>query len=163
MEATNLLYQCNTFDFRQSEGLIRLPQLLPDRFQRIRRIRFSTAFQCPIHTEDPPRRQQVSRHVPDDPSQWPTACDLLASMKTLEELHITLAIWPQNLEQVADVDADSIQALLRPLGKVQAARLEVVLTTNVPDEVIARLGTQPFCLTKREKPGIGLYTTVDDD
>ncbi|SMR45609.1 unnamed protein product [Zymoseptoria tritici ST99CH_1E4] len=43
-ESINLLYQSNTFDFREVEAVTRLPRIiLPQRLQHIRRIHFSTA------------------------------------------------------------------------------------------------------------------------
>ena len=46
-ESVGLLYSTNTFDFRRSTTVIRLPHvMLPHRFQQLHRVQFSTAFAC---------------------------------------------------------------------------------------------------------------------
>ena len=126
---------------RECESLIRLPQLiLPHRFQRIRRIQFSTAFDCPVPTAYYNRKL----YPPDDASKWPKACSVLASMNNLERLHITVAL-PARRDGVYGNNSfdDSLIFILESLKPIRARRFVLNITAHVPDYVLERVGSLP--------------------
>ncbi|EGP89674.1 uncharacterized protein MYCGRDRAFT_90331 [Zymoseptoria tritici IPO323] len=128
-ESINLLYQSNTFDFREVEAVTRLPRIiLPQRLQHIRRIHFSTAFQVPFL-----RHAVYGPHIhilPDDFSQWSAACRIFASFPALHELRVTIAIWHADPDRRED-DEEALMSLLEPL---KAALLLLYFQLEEPDD-----------------------------
>ncbi|KAF2165408.1 hypothetical protein M409DRAFT_55808 [Zasmidium cellare ATCC 36951] len=159
-EAIDVLYQTNTFDFNRLEGIMRLPQvLLPDRLQRIRSVHLSTAFQFP-RVYGIPQRPQT--RLPDNVLEWSAAAEILGSLTALDELWIEIASWPYGVGRVG-LDEASLLAMLSALAALRVRSFEVTMTAFVSEHVREQLGPLPFRLTKRKKPGIGFYTTPDDD
>ncbi|SMQ47084.1 unnamed protein product [Zymoseptoria tritici ST99CH_3D7] len=159
-ESINLLYQSNTFDFREVEAVTRLPRIiLPQRLQHIRRIHFSTAFQVPFL-----RHAVYGPHIhilPDDFSQWSAACRIFASFPALHELRVTIAIWHADPDRRED-DEEALMSLLEPLKAARALRFTVILTQRIQDAVRMKLGPLPYELVQRERPGIGFRIDADD-
>lgn len=161
LETLKILYTANTFDMRQSESLVRLPQVItPDHCQHIRSIRFSTVLQCPIIL----RGVLPSRTFPPDNStKWLAACEVLAAFHHPETLDITLAVWSQIPSDRERADDETITTLLQPLQAVRAMDFSVTLAQTVPDELRAKLGSTPYRLIQRHRPGIGYYPDSSDD
>lgn len=129
--------------------------MLPQRFQRLRSVRFSTAFQCPF--------PHASTHFPpDDGQKWAAACQVLGSLHALEDLHITIAIWSRVPSLRLEIDEDSVIRLLEPLKTVRALRFSVTLSTSLTESMRERLGALPFQVLRRERPGIGFYNDPSD-
>ena len=134
--------------------------MLPHRFQRIRNIQFSTAFQCPVR---PGTMHNATRYLPDDATAWVAACEVLSSMESLERLQITIALWSPNPCRRNGNDNDSMMAVLTPLCSIRASVFTVVITEPLTDEVRNSLGEVPFQITQRSRPGIGFYSSASDD
>lgn len=104
----------------------------------------------------------MSFRFPDEPSKWVAACEVLASLQHLEELQITIALWcPMASDRHAN-EPGSVVAVLEPLMVVRAAKFTVILTESVTEEIRERLGSMPFRLLQREKPGRGYFSKDDD-
>ncbi|SMR45606.1 unnamed protein product [Zymoseptoria tritici ST99CH_1E4] len=159
-ESVNVMYQSNTFDMRQVESVIRLPKvILPQRLQHVRRIRFTTAFKIPVRLDMPRKTRQL---LPDDHAQWPAACQVFATIATLESLEVIVALWSPIPSQRQPADVESLLAVLTPLKLARASNYTVALTEPVPAEVRAQLGVLPYKLTQRVRPGIGFYSRKSD-
>ena len=91
-ESVGLLYSNNTFDFRRSATLIRLPHVtLPHRFQQLNRVQSSTAFSCYVSRRQLPQSLPAEFwELPDDRRLWEEACQVLASFSHLGYLRITI-------------------------------------------------------------------------
>lgn len=141
--------------------------LLPHRFQRIRRIRFSNAF-IPLSSTSETRNDGEelvsSRKLrpPEKWSRWPVACRVLASLEHLEELIITIAIWDKEASE-GIMEDDSIIALMKPLKAVRARKFEVITTQALAERVEELLGPTPFRVSKRKRSGIGYINRPEDD
>lgn len=101
----------------------------------------------------------VANHV----RRWRAACEVLATMEHLEDLEITIAVWSRTPTRRGATDDNSVVVVLEPLKSVRATRFEVVLTERLTDGARKRLGSTPFVVTKRSRPGIGFYTGEEDD
>lgn len=118
----------------------------------IRSLRFSTAFQYPIDTSAK-AKEKMAKHLwwqpPDDAATWPAACMVLSSMN-LEHLSVMIGFWVQ-WPKYTDIDDNverSMLNVLQPLTGITASRYNVVLSTEVPEEVLSQLGPLPFTLGK---------------
>ncbi|KXT18046.1 hypothetical protein AC579_4576 [Pseudocercospora musae] len=140
---TNLLLTCklisNTFDFRRSIALSRLPRvILPHRFQAIRSMSLSTVFQCPTTRWDVSKVETVSSDKyspPDNPHDWLKACRGLATMTNMHDLGITLVFWGS-------------YPLLTPLKAVSAEKFSVTLSTTLTDRAESLLGPVGFMILR---------------
>lgn len=160
-ETVDILYQSNTFNMRRAETIIRLPHvMLPHRFQRLRNLQFSTAFQCPVRLDV---AHADSGCPPDDAAKWLAACEVLASLDSLHSLQIIIAFWPVNQKRRDRNHDDSVEVVLLPLKLVRAATFTVTITEPVTEEVTRRLGAIPYQLFQRERPGIGWFSVATDD
>ena len=146
----------HTFEMRRLDCLIRLPQvLLPPRLQDLRSIRFGTALYIPPVLVDidmlPTHHKFVVdsltfRH-PDDLCKWPQACKTLASMKHLNDLHITLELRSgPHRPRRAEYD-EYLIILLGHLLPIRALEYGVFLEHKLSRTVMARLGSLPFQVT----------------
>ncbi|KXS99433.1 hypothetical protein AC578_8141 [Pseudocercospora eumusae] len=146
-ESIEFLYSANIFDY----------------------VRFSTAFDTSHRTwfgahgagEVTPSRKWFP---PDEPVHWRAACQALACLDHLQDLDITLALWPIS-PTTGDysVSNDAVVAVLEPLKAVHAVRFSVTLTNDFTDSARERLGALPFSVHRRERRGIGFYFYESDD
>lgn len=159
-EAVDALYSCNTFDFRRSASVIRLPHVvLPHRLQQIRHIKIGTAFASPLRIDSyqipgPPLSSYRYR-TPDSTTDWLEACRILASLEHLTSLEVTIAIWPPDRRQGSPVRDEEVLALVRPLTEVRAVHFLVVLTTSITVGISSEFTDAPFKILQRERRGIG--------
>jgi hypothetical protein len=137
---------------KQIESILRLPRvILPQRLQHIRSVSFSTAFQAPLRPDVPQWRSGV---LPDDHSQWLAACQTLATLKSLDTLNITIAIWCSNTARRKPIDTESLLTVLEPLKLARATRFDVILTEEVPEDVRNKLGLIPYTLAQCTQLGL---------
>lgn len=152
-ESVDLLYSCNTFDFRRTDSVIRLPHImLPHRMQKLRRIQFSTAFACYPDDEPLPGLPADFWNLPDKRGQWAAACEVLASMQHLQSLRISIIIWCRLARHGHSTDAYAtlLWEILQPLKAVHASEFTVEITEPL-ETMRERLGDTPFRLSAREK------------
>lgn len=95
-ETIDILYSENTFDFNHLDPLIDLPgTLLPHRLIRIHSLRLGWVFILPFVQEVPHRWAGLpADQWPPPPYNYPTwkvACEAIALMKELNEIHIHLS------------------------------------------------------------------------
>lgn len=152
VEAVDLFYSHNTFDFRRILALEQLPRvLLPNCLSRIRSIQLGTLLTCPPKIISPRRPFEIfsSGSYPlDDWARLPIACRVLQSL-SLSRLNITLVIWgfcPRCSETTGD--GECIIDLLEPLKAIKVKEFNVALNVKLPDDLIARLGSIPFQISR---------------
>lgn len=167
-EAVDALYSCNTFDFRRSASVIRLPHvILPHRLQRIRSINIGTAFASPVRIDTSqipgPPLSSYRYQTPDCPTDWLEACRILASLEHLTSLEVTIAIWPPDRRQGSSVRDEEVIALVRPLTEVRAVNFLVLLTTSITVGISSEFTDAPFKILQRERPGIGFSLPAWDN
>ena len=143
-ESVGLLYSKNTFDFRRSATVIRLPHvMLPHRFQQLTRVQFSTAFSCYGSRQLPQGLPADFWELPDDRRLWEEACQVLASFNHLEYLRITIEMMCRLEQHKHPVDASLLLEILLPLKAVSAKSFAV----EIPEDISSareRLGEVPF-------------------
>ena len=146
---------------------MRLPRiLLPHRFQQIRHIRYSVAFQCPIQRNayrDSELSSSRTYRPPENFALWTSACEIFASLGHLQTFEVEIALWCVVPTNRLPNDEDSIYAILEPLRQVHALKFSVVLTEAFPIAVQVRLGQIPFSVSQRERPGVGFLSSCTDD
>jgi hypothetical protein len=151
-ESVGLLYSTNTFDFRRSAALIRLPQvMLPHRFQQLNRVQFSTAFDCTVSPwKLPPGLPADFWELPDDRCLWQEACQVLTSLDRLGYLCVTIELMCriEPKPRRHPVKAELLLEVLLPLKAVRARSFAVVIPEGI-DSVRERLGEVPFRLVER--------------
>ena len=159
-ESVNLLYSANVFDFRRTDSLIRLPKvILPHRTQQIRRIQFSTGFAC-YHPENlPPGLPADFWNLPDDRRQWPAACEVLASLRHLQQLRINIVIMCRIERHRHPPDQAFFPEILEPLKAVHASDFTVEVSEPV-SLLQEQLGATPFLLLEREPPVCTTFVTL---
>lgn len=150
-ENVGLLYSNNTFDFRRSATVIRLPHvMLPHRFQQLNRVQFSTAFSCygSWPSQLPQGLPADFWSLPDDSRLWEEACQVLASLNNLRYLRITIEMMCRLEQHKHPVDASLLLEILLPLKAVSATSFTVEIPEGI-SSVRERLGEVPFRLIKR--------------
>ena len=153
MEAGDLLYSANTFDFRRTDAVLRLPNvMLPHRLQQLRHIQFSTSFSCVDPPGQPPGCPADFWELPDDKRKWPAACDVLASMQHLQSLRVTIILSCQfEQHRHSQPNTELLYDLLQPLNALHASDFTVEIAQHF-EVMRERLETAPFRLVEREKP-----------
>nr|OQO26284.1 hypothetical protein B0A51_07198 [Rachicladosporium sp. CCFEE 5018] len=167
-EAIGQLYSCNIFSMRRIDTVLRLPMvMLPNRFQQIRRIDFSTALKDSVRVAKASeadragmeRMVATSRYhrYPEPEIMWITMCEILASLKNLQDLQIAIAFYssePGHLGEFAEtLHVNTLLGVLDPLKLAKAKRYEVKITSVVSDELRHQLGPTPFELREHEIEG----------
>ena len=151
-ESVDLLYSANTFDFRRTDSVIRLPSvILPHRVQQLRRVQFSTVLACYYKWDLPPGLPADHWEIPDDRRQWPAACEVLASLQHLQYARITIFMMCQLERHRHTTKTELLYEILQPLKAVYAAEFTVEIAMPL-ERVRERLGTTPFRLLEREYP-----------
>ncbi|KAF2722594.1 hypothetical protein K431DRAFT_41689 [Polychaeton citri CBS 116435] len=145
-ESVGLLYSANTFDFRRTDSVIRLPSvMLPHRVQQLRRVQVCTVFAYYHKWDLPPGVPADYWEIPDDRRQWPAACKVLASLQYLQYAHITIFL----ISHRHATDTELLYETLHPLKAVHASEFTVEVAMPL-ETVRERLGTTPFRLVERE-------------
>lgn len=154
------LYSANTFDFRRTDSVIRLPHvILPHRFQQLRRIQFNTVLACYGKWDLPPGLPADYWEIPDDTRQWTAACEVLASLQHLQRAHITIFMMCQLERHRHPLETELLYELLEPLKAVSAS--EFVVEVAMPlDTVRERLAQTPYQLLEREAPVCSTFLIV---
>nr|OQO26908.1 hypothetical protein B0A51_07355 [Rachicladosporium sp. CCFEE 5018] len=167
-EAIGQLYSCNIFSMRRIDTVLRLPMvMLPNRFQQIRRINFSTALKDSVRVAKASEADRAgmerlvatSRYhrYPEPEIMWITMCEILACLKNLQDLQIDIAFYssePGHLGEFAEtVHVNTLLGVLDPLKLAKAKRYEVKITSVVSDELRRQLGPTPFELREHEIEG----------
>ncbi|OQO13546.1 hypothetical protein B0A48_01775 [Cryoendolithus antarcticus] len=167
-EAIGQLYSCNIFSMRRIDTVLRLPMvMLPNRFQQIRRINFSTALKDSVRVAKASEADRAgmerlvatSRYhrYPEPEIMWITMCEILACLKNLQDLQIAIAFYssePGHLGEFAEtVHVNTLLGVLDPLKLAKAKRYEVKITSVVSDELRRQLGPTPFELREHEIEG----------
>lgn len=155
-----LLYSANTFDFRRTDSIIRLPHvMLPHRFQRLRRIQFNTILACYSKWDLPPGVPADYWEIPDDIRQWAAACEVLASLQHLQHIHITIFMMCQLERHRHPLKTELLCELLEPLKAVCAS--EFIVEVAMPLVAVReRLASTPFRLLEREYPVCSAFPSV---
>lgn len=162
-----MLYGANILDFRRCEAVLTLPKvMLPHRFQQIKRVSYSTAFEC-LGEKPLPRFQNprvTDWRLPDDMTQWPAVCEVLASFQHLVYLRIGIALRCPLATHDHPIDGDLILKLLQPLKLIHATDYEVTVTEPLAN-VRPRVGKVPFRLVERRIPvrESGKWSKIHDD
>jgi hypothetical protein len=148
-ESVGLLYSNNTFDFRRSATVIRLPHvMLPHRFQQLNRVQFSTAFSCYGSWGQLPQGLPADFwELPDDRHLWEKACQVLASFNHLGYLRITIEMMCRLEQHKHPVDASLLLEILLPLKAVSAKSFVVEIPEDI-SSVRERLGEVPFLIKR---------------
>lgn len=149
-ESVGLLYSNNTFDFRRSATVIRLPHvMLPHRFQQLNRVQFSTAFSCYVSKRQLPQGLPADFwELPDDRCLWEEACQVLASFNHLEYLRVAIEMMCRLEQHKHPVDASLLLEILLPLKAVRAK----IFAVEIPEgtsSVRESLGEVPFRVIER--------------
>lgn len=151
-ESVGLLYSANTFDFRRTDSVIRLPHvMLPHRVQQLRRVQFSTVLACYNKWDLPPGVPADHWELPDDRRKWPAACEVLASLQHLQYARITIFMLCQLDRHRHATDHELLYEILQPLKAVHASDFTVEVAMPL-ETVRERLGTTPFRLLECEYP-----------
>lgn len=151
-ESVDLLYSANTFDFRRTDSVIRLPSvMLPHRLQQLRRVQLSTAFACYNRSDMPPSMPADFWKFPDDRRKWPAACAVLASLQQLQYLRVTVVITCQPDRHGHPTNPRILYEILESLKAVSACEF-VVEVTELLESIRESLGTTPFRMVEREPP-----------
>lgn len=149
-------YSANTFGFRRTDSIIRLPHvMLPHRLQQLRCIQFNIVIDCYGTCIDcygmwdlPPGLPADWWEIPDDIRQWTAACEVLASLQHLRDAYITIFMMCQLERHRHPLDAELLCKLLEPLKAVRA--FQTVMEVAMPlDTVRDRLALMPYQLLER--------------
>jgi hypothetical protein len=126
--------------------------MLPDRFQRLRRVQFSTILAC-YSMDNPSGVPADFWKFPDDREQWPAACGVLASLEHLQYAHISIFLLclRQGHRHRHATDTELLYQILQPLTAVSASDFTVEVACPL-DAVRKRLGQTPYRLLEREYP-----------
>lgn len=154
-EAVDLLYSHNTFHLCRPLAVELLSRvMLPNRLDQIRSIQISTELICPFRTTNGDNsrlhgeRYYLQGYHPDDSRRWPKSCGVLQSL-SLSRLSITVGVQAYcRVCRAYTVDDARVLRFLEPLKKIEVKDFNVCLTLDISDELIARLGTTPFRISR---------------
>ncbi|KAM3413764.1 hypothetical protein BST61_g10448 [Cercospora zeina] len=159
-EAFDVLCRSSTFRFRGETSVAQLPRALhPGHLHQLRSLSLSTSFWFPARVQQGTELSQrclVARSGQfvgqwEFRYGWFEACEVLASMKQLKRLRITIEKPPNSF---SSLDEQSAMALLDPLRDVEVPVLTVVFGVFVQPAAREKFEDFPFtvvCLTLSDR------------
>jgi len=124
--------------------------MLPHRFRQLRRIQFSTAFECmpdkPLPNIRNPRVTEWQ--ISDNIGQWPGAYKVFACLDHLEFVRVVIALRCPLAVHSHPTDGTLVLSILQHLRAIRALDFEVMVAEPLED-VRQRLGPTPFRLLER--------------
>jgi len=142
-EAIDILYTENTFNVRKSRTVVELPgTILPHRFHSIRSLHIDTVFDYPW----PQTTLPFPYWPPDVPDTWPMAWKVIAKMRGLRNLRVSLSQYDIHGSE-EDMDDESVLNILRPLQAVKVPTFVVEFFWPVRrSQVLRKLGKVSFTM-----------------
>jgi hypothetical protein len=149
LEAIDVLYTANTFNFGGASRILTFQPMLPaHHWNRIRRLSISTVFRVPTALT-----HSTQSFPPENYGKWEKICEFIATLASLQRLDIDMTIWNwhDHIRHTTNnvIEPEDFMTILGPLKEVKASHIEVEMNAKLPASVHEKLGTINFLVKER--------------